>query len=179
MEITQDVDLPTGETTKVYRPGDSILGCLKDLKRIWRHDDEDVERTVARIFAKTGLIRELVTIVEEVSERGAFGKKVGLMAGSSFFLLFAALGSNVLVHGLVELIASLTWPIDVAAELKELEDEPETNTDYSSILKAQVEYKAAILRSGLFLEKLMGLVLPYLAKSFEYVLPMRFPLVLG
>ncbi|CED82764.1 timeless-domain-containing protein [Phaffia rhodozyma] len=143
----EDVDSPTGEITKVYRPGDSILGCLKDLKRIWRHDDEDVERTVARIFAKTGLIRELVTIVEEVSERGDFGRKVGLMAA--------------------ELIASLTWPIDMAAELKELEDEPDTNTDYSSILKAQIEYKAAILRSGVFMERIMSLVLPYLAKSID------------
>ena len=78
----QDVDdETTGETTKIYRPGDSIVGCLKDLKKLWRKDDTDDERTVARIFARSGVIRDLVAILEEVSERGAWGIKVGLMAG--------------------------------------------------------------------------------------------------
>lgn len=58
----------------------------------------------------------------------------------------------------------MTWPIDVAAELKELEDEPPLTTDYSSLLQAQLEYKGTILRSGVLLDRLMGLVLPTLAK---------------
>lgn len=68
-------------TSKIYRPGDSIVGCLRDLKKLWRKDDTDDERTVARIFSRSGIIRELVAILEEVSERGAWGAKVGLMAG--------------------------------------------------------------------------------------------------
>ena len=58
----------------------------------------------------------------------------------------------------------MTWPIDVAAERKELEDEPPVNTDYSSLLQAQLEYKATILRSGVMLDKLMALLLPCLVK---------------
>lgn len=65
----------------------------------------------------------------------------------------------------------MTWPIDVAAELKELEDEPPVTTDYSSLLQAQLEYKAVILRSGVFLDKLMGLLVPCLAKASGSVRP--------
>lgn len=63
----------------------------------------------------------------------------------------------------------MTWPIDVAAELKEMEDEPPTTSDYSSLLSAQLEYKATILRSGIMLERMMALVLPSLAKPSQYV----------
>lgn len=77
----QDIDLESGETVKQYRPGDSVVGCLRDLKKVWRKDDTDDERTVARIFSKSGIVRDLVAIVEEVSERGVFGLKVGMLAG--------------------------------------------------------------------------------------------------
>lgn len=40
-----------------------------------------------------------------------------------------------------DLIAALTWPIDVAKELKEMEEEGPLVTDYASLLRAQVEYK--------------------------------------
>lgn len=40
-----------------------------------------------------------------------------------------------------DLMAALTWPIDVAQELKEMEDEPDAVTDYASLLRAQREYK--------------------------------------
>jgi hypothetical protein len=40
-----------------------------------------------------------------------------------------------------DLIAALTWPIDVAQELKEMQDEPDIITDYASLLRAQLEYK--------------------------------------
>lgn len=43
----------------------------------------------------------------------------------------------------VDLIAALTWPIDVAQELKEMEDEGPIVTDYASLLRAQVEYKVS------------------------------------
>jgi replication fork protection complex subunit Tof1/Swi1 len=38
-------------------------------------------------------------------------------------------------------MAALTWPIDVAQELKELADEPDVVTDYASLVRAHVEYK--------------------------------------
>lgn len=58
------------------------MGCLRDLKKLWRKDDTDDERSVARVFARIGAIRDLVDIVEEVSERGSWGYKVGLMAST-------------------------------------------------------------------------------------------------
>jgi replication fork protection complex subunit Tof1/Swi1 len=47
--------------------------------------------------------------------------------------------------GTGDLIAALTWPIDVQQELREMQDEPDVVTDYASLLRAQVEYKASPL----------------------------------
>lgn len=69
--------------TTVYRPGDNIIGCLNDIFKLSRLDEEDDERTVARTFARTNLMAELVTVVVELSDRGAFGRKVGSKAGAS------------------------------------------------------------------------------------------------
>ncbi|WVF65442.1 hypothetical protein IAT40_000170 [Kwoniella sp. CBS 6097] len=134
----------SGEFETIYRPGDSVLAVLKDLKKLWRKDDEDDERTVARCMAKAGLMRELVAILVECTDRGDWGRKVALVA--------------------CDLIAALTWPIDVASELKEMEDEPDVVTDYASLLRAQVEYKATILQSNGPLRCLLVLMLPSLAK---------------
>ena len=45
-----------------------------------------------------------------------------------------------------DLVAALTWPIDVQKELKELDDEPDLVTDYQSLLRAQMEYKVGLER---------------------------------
>ncbi len=63
-----------------------------------------------------------------------------------------------------DLIAALTWPIDVAQELKEMEDEPGVVTDYASLLRNQIEYKALILKTNGPLRCLLALMLPSLAK---------------
>ncbi|WWC73002.1 uncharacterized protein I206_106966 [Kwoniella pini CBS 10737] len=134
----------SGKFENIYRPGDSVLGVLKDLKKLWRKDDEDDERTVARCMAKAGLMRELVALLTECTYRGDWGRKISLVA--------------------CDLIAALTWPIDVASELKEMEDEPAVVTDYASLLRAQLEYKALILQSSQPLRCLLALMLPSLAK---------------
>jgi hypothetical protein len=64
----------------VYRPGDSVRLVLKDLKKLWRKDDTDDERTVARCMAKSGLMGELVALVVECADRGEWGRKVSLVA---------------------------------------------------------------------------------------------------
>lgn len=66
-------------------------------------------------------------------------------------------------------MAALTWPIDVAQELKELEDEPNVVTDYASLIRAHVEYKAMLLREPACLRCFMLLVLPSVAKTGRYV----------
>lgn len=75
-----------GRFERVYRPGDSVLAVLKDLKRLWRKDDTDDERTVARCMARAGLMREVVVLVQEVWDRGEWGRKVALVACESALL---------------------------------------------------------------------------------------------
>ena len=70
----------SGVYETVYRPGDSILAVLKDLKKLWRKDDSDDERTVARCMYRSGLMKELISILVGMTERGDWGKKVALVA---------------------------------------------------------------------------------------------------
>ena len=44
-------------TVRVYKLGDEALGCLKDLKRFWRMDDNDDDRTIGRMFYETGVLK--------------------------------------------------------------------------------------------------------------------------
>ena len=46
-----------------------------------------------------------------------------------------------------------------------MEDEPDVVTDYASLLRSQVEYKAMILQTAEPLRCLLALMLPSLAKS--------------
>jgi replication fork protection complex subunit Tof1/Swi1 len=72
---------PTGDP--IYILGDSCLGCLKDLKRIWRKDDTDDERTVARIFWETRVMqRDLVPILLETAGKGKVEDKCALACGT-------------------------------------------------------------------------------------------------
>ena len=76
----EEITAPNGSFQTIYRPGDSVLAVLKDLKRLWRKDDSDDERTVARCMARAGLMKELIALVVECSDRGDWGRKVGLVA---------------------------------------------------------------------------------------------------
>ncbi|KAG8940366.1 Topoisomerase 1-associated factor 1, partial [Tulasnella sp. 419] len=58
-------------TETVYVLGDSCLGCLKDLKKLWRKDDTDDERTVARIFYECRVLHnDLIPILLETAGKG-------------------------------------------------------------------------------------------------------------
>lgn len=76
----EEVETSPGKYETVYRPGDSILAVLKDLKKLWRKDDSDDERTVARCMHRSGLMRELIAILVELTDRGDWGRKVALVA---------------------------------------------------------------------------------------------------
>ncbi|KAK4685899.1 replication fork protection complex subunit TIMELESS/Tof1/Swi1, partial [Tremellales sp. Uapishka_1] len=140
----EEMETSPGKVETIYRPGDSVVAVLKDLKKLWRKDDSDDERTVARCMAKAGLMKELISLLVECTDRGEWGRKVALIS--------------------CDLIAALTWPIDVQQELKEMQDEPGMVTDYASLLRAQLEYKAMILQSNAPLRCLLALMLPSLAK---------------
>lgn len=138
------VDPETEAVTTTYLPGDSCLAVLRDLKKLWRKDDTDDERTVFRCFHRCHLARELVALIEECVGRGDHERKIALAA--------------------TDILAALTWPIDVAQELKELaEDDADVVTDYASLLRAQVEYKLLLLKSNTLL-RIMQLVIPSLAR---------------
>lgn len=68
--------------------GSSGTGCLKDLKRFWRMDDDDDERNVARIFAETNVLaNDLLPIMQSTLGTGSRGNKIALACGQSRSLL--------------------------------------------------------------------------------------------
>ena len=72
------------------------------------------------------------------------------------------------VHGEspVELIGAMTWPINVAEELKDAQilGELKQSVDYTTLIDAQLSYKSAILRSG-SLRHIMRILANSLEKS--------------
>ncbi|KAF8265674.1 timeless protein-domain-containing protein [Lactarius quietus] len=134
----------------VYRLGDEAYGCLKDLKRFWRKDDADDARTVARIFwAARVLPNDLVPILLETAGKGHVEDKRALACA--------------------DLVAAMTWPIDIAEELKELdelrdEQDPAAGAEYTELRQSHLHYKAALLRPGV-LRALLALAVPCLARA--------------
>ncbi|KAI0089435.1 timeless protein-domain-containing protein [Irpex rosettiformis] len=130
-----------------YRLGDECYGCLKDLKKFWRKDDTDDERTVARIFWETRVLpNDLIPILLETAGKGMFEDKRAIACA--------------------DLMTAMTWPIDVAEELKELDEVMDKGTDYTQLIQSHLRYKAAIVRQDVF-QALLGIVLPCLAKSLK------------
>jgi replication fork protection complex subunit Tof1/Swi1 len=129
----------------VYRLGDEVYGCLKDLKKYWRKDDTDDERTVARIlWASRVLPNDLIPIILETAGKGHVEDKRAIAC--------------------VDLVTAMTWPIDLAEELKELDEELDRGTDYTQLLQSHLHYKAALLRPGV-LQALFSITLPCLARG--------------
>jgi replication fork protection complex subunit Tof1/Swi1 len=138
-----------GYESGVYRLGDEAYGCLKDLKRFWRKDDADDARTVARIlWAARVLPNDLVPILLETAGKGHVDDKRALACA--------------------DLVAAMTWPIDIAEELKELdelrdEQDPAAGAEYTELRQSHLHYKAALLRPGV-LRALLALAVPCLAR---------------
>jgi replication fork protection complex subunit Tof1/Swi1 len=129
----------------VYRLGDEAYGCLKDLKKFWRKDETDDERTVARIlWASRVLPNDLVPIVLETAGKGHVEDKRAIACA--------------------DLITAMTWPIDLAEELKELDEEFDRGSDYTQLVQSHLHYKAALLKPGV-LQALFSIVLPCLARG--------------
>ena len=143
--IRSVVDALGGHEGGRYRLGDECYGCLKDLKKFWRKDDTDDERTVARIFWATRVLpNDLVPILLETAGKGMFEDKRAI--------------------AVADLMTAMTWPIDLAEELKELDEVLDKGTDYTQLLQSHLHYKAAMLKPGV-MEALLGIVLSCLAKS--------------
>lgn len=84
IEDEQDDNRAT-QTIRVYKLGDECLGCLKDLKRFWRMDDNDDERNIARMFFETGVLKnDLVPILAsygQQAESSSRQEKAALASG--------------------------------------------------------------------------------------------------
>ncbi|TFK32404.1 timeless protein-domain-containing protein [Crucibulum laeve] len=145
--ITRVVDALGGYEAGVYRMGDEANGCLKDLKKLWRKDDVDDERTVARIFWETRVLpNDLVPILLATAGKGLVEDKRAVAC--------------------VDLMTAMTWPIDMAEELKELDEELDKGTDYTQLMQSHLHYKAALLKPGV-MQALFGIMLPPLSKSMK------------
>ena len=138
------VDALGGFEGENYVIGDEANGCLKDLKKLWRKDDTDDERTVARLFWEMQVLpNDLVPILLETAGKGLVEDKRAISA--------------------VDLMTAMTWPIDMAEELKELDDELDKGTDYTQLLQSHLHYKVALLKPGV-IQAMFGIILPPLAK---------------
>ncbi|PCH36853.1 timeless-domain-containing protein [Wolfiporia cocos MD-104 SS10] len=139
------VDALGGLEGGAYRLGDECYGCLKDLKKLWRRDDTDDDRTVARIFWETRLLpNDLIPILLETAGKGQFEDKCAIACA--------------------DLMTAMTWPIDLAEELKELDEEYDKGADYTQLLLSHLHYKAALLKPGV-MQALLGVALPCLTKN--------------
>lgn len=127
----------------VYRLGDSAQACLSDLKKLWRKDDTDDDRTCAHIFWDSRVLpNDLVPILLVTAGKGLVEDKRAIAAA--------------------DLCCAMTWPIDMAQELKEL-DEEGPRVDFTQLLLSHLVYKQALLKPGV-MDALFGIVLPSLAK---------------
>jgi replication fork protection complex subunit Tof1/Swi1 len=152
--ITSVVDALGGfeGTPPIYRPGDSLLPCLSDLKKLWRKDDTDDDRTCAHIFWETRVLpNDLVPILLIVCQ-GGNGK--GIAAEDKRAIAVA------------DLCCAMTWPIDMAEELKELDEEFDKGVDFTQLLYSHLIYKAALLRPGV-ISSLFAILLPPLSKPLK------------
>jgi replication fork protection complex subunit Tof1/Swi1 len=143
-----DESTSTTKSKNVYKLGDEVYGCLKDLKRLWRKDDTDDNRTVARIFYESRLLtNDLIPILLATAGQGQFEDKRAIAA--------------------VDLMTAMTWPIDVAEELKELDEadlEDVKGTDYTQLMESHLVYKGALLKKEVW-KALLGVTLAPLARG--------------
>lgn len=143
--ITNIIDALGGVENGEYRMGEQAGACLKDLKRLWRRDDTDDDRTVARIFWEKRLLQnDLVPIFLATAGQGR--------------------GEDKRAIACVDLMTAMTWPIDMAEELKELDEEEDKNADFTHLLESHLYYKAALVRPGI-MNALFNTVIPPLSKS--------------
>lgn len=139
------IDALGGVEQGKYRMGEQAAACLKDLKKLWRRDDTDDDRTVARIFWEKRLLQnDLVPILLATAGEGRGDDKRAISC--------------------VDLMTAMTWPIDMAEELRELDDEHDKNADFTHLLESHLYYKAALVRPDI-MKALFNIIIPPLSKS--------------
>ncbi|KOS12667.1 hypothetical protein Malapachy_0395 [Malassezia pachydermatis] len=125
----EHMETATG-TELVYRLGDDCLECLRDLRRLWRQDDTDASRAMARVFSELGTFsNDLIPILLHSAGQGEKADKIALAC--------------------TDLMTAMTWPIDWYAELNDIvarEEDEHVLAKLVEVKSAQVQYKSAILQ---------------------------------
>lgn len=128
--LEEDVD-ENGNIRKVYAIGDECLRCLRDLRTLLHQDEDDTTRVIPMIFSEVNVIqRGLLPLLLKAADMGERGRKIALAC--------------------TDLITTLTWPIDMAAEIQAAinkDDNSAAVPDYRRFQTVLVSYKASILRS--------------------------------
>lgn len=142
--ITRIIDALGGVEEGEYRMGEQAGACLKDLKKLWRRDDIDDDRTIARIFWERRLLQnDLIPI---------------LLVATTIS------GDDKRAIACVDLMTAMTWPIDLAEELKELDEEEDKNADFTHLLESHLRYKASLVTKDV-MNALFAIVIPPLSKA--------------
>lgn len=127
--LEEDIDV-NGKIRKVYAIGDECLRCLRDLRTLLHQDENDITRVIPMIFSEVNVVqRGLLPLLLKTANMGERGSKIALAC--------------------TDLITSLTWPIDMAAEIQAAINKDDTSTnlpDYKRFQEVLVSYKASILR---------------------------------
>jgi replication fork protection complex subunit Tof1/Swi1 len=82
-------------TERVYKLGDECIGCLKDLKKFWRLDEEDENRTVARILYSSQILpNDLLPIMLSAQIENRKDHRVALLCSTYFYSFSFASSKN-------------------------------------------------------------------------------------
>ncbi len=136
---------------KVYtrwKRGPRALGALRSLRKLWKLDDEDPTRKVARAFAENEVLENF--IVPALLESAGQGKE-----------------GDAIALACTDLLTAMTWPFDGMAELREQEKQGFESDELGEITRLDqrlINYKAVILRSQ-SLDKqhdVLGVIMRYL-----------------
>ncbi|CEH17318.1 DNA topoisomerase I-interacting protein [Ceraceosorus bombacis] len=127
----EETDTPDG-IRLVYIVGDDVLRCLRDLRQLWRQDEDDPSRLIPRVYAELNVLQGgLLPLLLKAVELGGRGMKIALAC--------------------VDLITTLTWPVDAMAELRAAKEQDEDDhriAELSKIIileRALQRYKGDIL----------------------------------
>ncbi|TKY85440.1 hypothetical protein EX895_005602 [Sporisorium graminicola] len=144
-------EVESHEQDKVYtrwKRGARALGALRSLRKLWKLDDDDPTRKVARAFADNEVLENFILpALLESAGQGREGDAIALAC--------------------TDLLTAMTWPFDGVAELREQEKQGFESDELREITKLDqhlIAYKSVILRSQ-SLDKqhdVLGVVMRYL-----------------
>ena len=131
-----------------WQRGPRALGALRSLRKLWKLDDDDPTRKVARAFADNEVLENF--IVPALLESAGQGKE-----------------GDAIALACTDLLTAMTWPFDGLAEVRDQEKQGFESDELREITKLDkhlIDYKAVILRSQ-SLDKqydVLGVVMRYL-----------------